>query len=214
MLGEITLYKLGYDAQVAQDPKLTITAGDIIKEAIEMAQYINITPTEKIWLSRMNRRELIPSENLDGFLYNSSESEVKGILDTYYQQITSIKSDLNKATQYYISSENVGNLLFPLPDELKKLIDSRYINFAQRAERMALDFDGAVMEAEKLISPKLLNITYRFDENNEKLYSPDLIQGADSVLVDHRLSKGLKATLSDFHLVKTMSFFKKKEGVK
>lgn len=203
----VSLYKMGFDTKMQNNPKSSVTALEIINEAIEMAQFININESEKVWLLKMGRRDRISREKLDGILFQTSDNEFKGILDNYYKDATEVKPLLDLAAEYYISSKEIGRFLFPVPEEVLNSMKARYTEIVKRSENLINDFEGAVQLKEKSFNANSLKITYRLDDAATSTYTTKLIDGGESILLDTRRVRDVKGMMTDFRVRKTVCEF-------
>ncbi len=203
----VSLYKMGFDSNLQNNAKNSVTASEIISEAIEMAQYLNITDAEKLWLLKMGRRDRIAREKVNGILFQTSDNEFKGILDNYYREASEVKPMLDLATQYYVSSKEIGRFLFPVPDQVLNSMKARYTEIVKRSENIVKDFETSVKTAEKSFNSDTLKITYRLDDAATSTYTTKLIDGGDSILLDSRRIRDVKGLMTDFRVKKTACEF-------
>ncbi len=204
----VSLYKMGFDTDLYKDPKTSLSAGEIIDLALETASFVNIQETEKIWLKKMSQNELIPRDKIRGFLFDTTETEFRGILDTAYMQVTDVTGDLKEAARHAMAFTNKGRLLFPMPEKIETAINAKYKRFVTRSEEIIKNFDDAIEAKQKKLDLKNLQITYRLDGQGTSVYTPNLIDNGSSVLVDVRKQNNNKAILSDFHNRRTNQFYK------
>ncbi|MGZ5278645.1 MAG: hypothetical protein ACXWC9_01805, partial [Pseudobdellovibrionaceae bacterium] len=204
----VALYKMGFDTDLYKDPKTSVSASEIIDLVLEAASFVHIMDSEKPWLSKMNQNELIPREKLKGFLFDATETEYRGVLDSVYASITNVSRDLDEAARHALASTNKGRFLFPVPEKIESSINSKYKTFVARSEAILKNFDDGIEAKQKALNLKSLQITYRLDNQGNSVYSPGLIDGGISVLVDIRKQSNNKAIMTDFHNRRTNQFYK------
>ncbi len=207
----IAVYKLGFDLGLQSTPvkykerKLNpITAKDITKEAIDLARSLSISPEEEEILRLVGQYELFPMSDLQGYLFDASETDYYGILDNVFLMGTRVQEDLDEAARYYqerINTKREDAMIFPMDPKIEAGIHKVYQRLIKKDEALIADFVSGVREAQKDLEKNPLHIVYRLLEgtNARKVYSSDLIPGGNSILVDERKIKSLIDNMYDFH---------------
>lgn len=199
----VYLYKMGLESNL----KEAVSAKEIIQESIKLTRFINIEEQDKTWLLAMNRKEQVPRQELNGFLFESSGNDYIGIMDQFFAEATDFRFTLNEANSFYTTYKNLGNFLFPPSFDVHVKIDENYRIAVQRSEKITNDF----IEEIKKLEPyhEYLKIRIRVDGDSDQLYTTKLIDGGRSVLVDQRKIQDIKAQWIEFHSRKTANHFKK-----
>jgi len=216
------IYKMQYEAGVEKDLANTISAKEIIEDNVELAKFIQLQPDEIPWLTALGLKDRIPRANLQGFFSAGFKSDYKGVLDNTYSAIAELSSDLpqdldeakrfyelTKSLGIYDSTKSLGSFLFPPSSEITGGIDNNYKFLVTRTESMIKDFDDSIEAYQSTMKPADLKITYRIDEAP---YSPDLIDGGNSFLLDLKIRTNFKNKLARFHNVYTNQHFISKES--
>jgi hypothetical protein len=208
----ISLYRLGFDTGLTKDPQDSISAQELIDDSIEMAQFVNITDEEKTWLKVMSWPDRVTLAEYKKIFWNAAGAQFMGLLDKTYDD--ALKTNeyvyLKPAEQYYLSTRNLPELIFPLSPELKNKIDSEYRNIVGKAESMAKDMNVAVVEAQAKWKDQDLRIRYHIglNGNEDELYNPTLDDSDKSFLLTKDLSKHIDSQLFNFHTKRTAQFYK------
>ena len=126
---------------------------------------------------------------------------------------TRSSDDLSEAERYYkerlntrntkINSSNSVNssiMIFPMEENIEQGIHKIYKRLIDKDQSLIRDFDQAISQYEKTLSPEKLSFTYKLSPNQGQfVYSPTKISTAGSLLVDQRKITGNSNLLKDFH---------------
>ncbi len=203
------IYRMQFESGIQADVENTISAKEIIADTFELAKFIQIQDDEIPWLKAMGLKDRIPRANLQGFFSTGLKSDYKGILDNVYSKMfeltADLPQDLDEAKKFYEATVSLGNFLFPPSVKVTNSIDNNYLFLVRRTENMINDFNQAIADFQTGIKASDLNITFRLDEAP---YSPNLIDGGTSLLLDLKIQNNLKNKVLRFHNVNTNHHFK------
>lgn len=207
----IAIYRLGFDLGLQSTPvkykerKLDpVTASEIASEGIDLARSLNITESEEKIMRLMSQSELVSMSDLQGYLFDASETEFNGILDNFFLMASRTQEDFDEAVRYYkerINTKRADSMIFPMDANIETGIHKIYHRLIKKDEALITDFIKAVRQAQPEVEKNPIRIVYRLldGETGNKVYTPDLIAGGKSLLVDERKINALLDGIHDFH---------------
>lgn len=215
----IAIYKLGFDLGLQKtevkykDRKLKpILAEDIVNETASLALSLNIAPEEEKVMRLMGQFDLVPFSDLQGFLFDTTETDFYGVVDNVFLMTTRIQEDLGEAERYYkerLNTRRANSMIFPMNPEVEKAIHEIYQSLVKKDEALVADFIRGIRVVQQKFSQNPLKFAYRLiDEGNtQMIYDQSKITGGGSVLVDERKVKALNDTIFDFHNRRTFRVY-------
>ena len=205
------MYRLGVDIGLKADDPDAIKPIEVINQSLAMAKFASIQDHEKTWMIIMNQPELMDRAEYRGLIFDQSETEYRGILDSAYNQITRANSDLDEAARYALDSVSKSSLIFPIPTKILSDIDQNYHLLVENAAKIVCDMNKAVAEVEGTLKQSDLLITYRIENGRSLIYSPAMIDGGSSITLDLRRKQYMNSILKDFFFRRGNNFYKESQ---
>jgi hypothetical protein len=207
----IAIYKLGFDLGLQRSPikfkdKILqpIKSQDIVAEAVALARSLSIRSEEEALMRLIGQYELVPFNELQGYLFDTSESDFYGVVDNVFQMTTRVNEDFAEAERYYkerINTRRTDAMIFPMDETIENQIHRIYHFLVKKNESLVHDFIKGVRDVQTEVEKNPLQIVYRLleDGSGKLTYSSEKIKGMNSILVDERKIKSLFDTIHDFH---------------
>ena len=207
----VSMYRLGVDIGLKADDPDAIKPIEVINQSLAMAKFASIQDHEKTWMIIMNQPELMDRAEYRGLIFDQSETEYRGILDSAYNQITRANSDLDEAARYALDSVSKSSLIFPIPTKILSDIDQNYHLLVENAAKIVCDMNKAVAEVEGTLKQSDLLITYRIENGRSLIYSPAMIDGGSSITLDLRRKQYMNSILKDFFFRRGNNLYKESQ---
>jgi hypothetical protein len=209
----MSLYNLSYDIE-GDKAKGKITANDILVEAKNILSLIGITEREAKVLQLMKMKSRETKDKLVGVLFDSPDSEFKGILDSSFGKWIQVDNDMNEAADFYKAMANLEKFVFPIPAEVNGVLEGKYRDRVKSMDSRLSDILGSLIGLEKSTKASDYSIRYELNEGERGRYSPDMIQDGNFRLISAEVLKNAQRKINDFHNVRTGECFKSQTTAK
>tara|TARA_B110001454_G_C12723330_1_gene436777 strand:- start:77301 stop:80654 length:3354 start_codon:yes stop_codon:yes gene_type:complete len=209
----MSLYNLSFDIEGGK-AKGKITANDILAEAKNILSLIGISEREAKVLQLMKMKSRETKDKLVGILFDSPDSEFKGILDSSFEKWIQVENDMNEAADFHKAMANLEKFVFPVPAEVSGILESKYRNKVKAMDSRLNDILGSLMGIEKSTKASDFVIRYELNDGQRGMYSPDMIQDGNYRLISAEVLKNAQRKINNFHNVRTGECFKEQTTAK
>lgn len=209
----MSLYNLSYDIE-GNKGKGKITANDILAEAKNILSLIGISEREAKVLQLMKMKSRETKDKLVGVLFDSPDSEFKGILDSSFEKWIQVDNDMNEAADFHKAMANLEKFIFPIPSEVSGVLEGKYRDKVKAMDSRLSDILGALTGIEKSTKASEFRIRYELNDGERGMYSPDMIQDGNYRLISAEVLKNTQRKINNFHNVRTGECFKEQSTAK
>lgn len=204
----MSLYNLSHDIEMKK-AKGKIGVNDVLAEAKNLLSIIGISEREAKVLQLLKMRSRETKDKLVGILFDSPDSEFKGILDSTFDKWLQATTDMEEAVGFYKAMNNMENFVFPIPYDVIKIVESKYRNKVESMDNRINEILASLTSLDKTTKSSDFVIRYELNEGNKGVYSPDLITDGNHRLISGEVLKNAQRKVNDFHNIRTGGCFKK-----
>ncbi len=203
MSSVMSLYNLRYDVDTSKTKAKAISVEEVIEEAGNILKFISIGAREEKVLSYLKLRSRDTKDKLVGILFDSPDSEFKGVMDSSFEKWMQGATDMKEATNFYNDMANLEKFVFPIPENVIGIVESKYRRKVEAMNTRIREIFAGLEAIEKSTKVEDYQVRYELNEGTRGLYSPSLIKEGNYRILSKIVVEDARKTLNNFHKVKT-----------
>lgn len=206
MTSIMSLYNMSFDIDKSKT-KSKIEIDEVLNESKNLLGIIGISEKEAKILGKLKKRSRETKDKLVGILFDSPDSEFKGILDASFDKWLQVATDMEESINFYNAMMNLDKFVFPIPEPVTSIVDARYRAKVKAFDTRIRGIIDALTKLEASTKPDDFAIRYELAEGQKGLYSPAMIKDGNFRLVSKEVMNNAVKKLNNFHNVRTGECF-------